>query len=205
MLGRVVRGNKRYLLVATTVFFVGILVGAAFCFFSSESEVEEVIRLLGEMQEEFTRSSAADLIFKNLRVATLSWLFFLNLFTEPNIALKLLFSIPFVGTLFFAFGNGFLIGFIGALVTLMLPNGVFIVLAGILPHGIFEAPAFVFSLSAGLKLSWTIVKTIKNRDVTILFQGFKQSFLLFLPTIPLMIVAGLIEWYITPIIIDLVI
>lgn len=73
-------------------------------------------------------------------------------------------------------------------------------LLGIVPHGILELPAIFIALACAFLLCHTITKTIlrQSHDITIsqaLFNGLKTIIFV---CVPLMIIAGLIEVYITP-------
>lgn len=76
--------------------------------------------------------------------------------------------------------------------------------AGILPHGIFELPALCLSLAAGLCLCQNINRYIRKNE-----KGFMKPLLLNilrvtgLVVIPLLVVAAIMESYVTPAVMQL--
>jgi stage II sporulation protein M len=90
--------------------------------------------------------------------------------------------------LFYAFFNGYVLGFV-------INKGVSALGIGVLwrlvPHGIFELPALVLSLGAGLKLGTFIFGRKKSRDF---IYYVKNSFKVFIFIIvPLLLIAAVIE------------
>lgn len=73
-------------------------------------------------------------------------------------------------------------------------------LLGILPHGILEMPAIFLAIGSGLWLCRVLSRKILGKDKEIKFgdELIKVLKVLFLVCIPLMIVAGIIETTITP-------
>ena len=94
--------------------------------------------------------------------------------------------------IFFLFVNGYLIGIIAQY------YGPVIFLAGIVPHGIFEISALLLGAGAGISLGWTALK--KRSELK---TELNQSLIMFLKiVVPLLLVASLIETFITPMILD---
>lgn len=103
--------------------------------------------------------------------------------------------------------NGFILGFVGVSLFFVNPDniGVSISLAlgGLVPHGIFELPAFLLAASLGFRLGleW-ISRQAEGNRWQILKQNFKQS-LLALPVIVLMLfIAALIEVFVSGKLVD---
>jgi len=105
----------------------------------------------------------------------------------------IVFVIPVPATLVF---NGFILGVVEDLV-----QNLTLFLAAILPHGIIELPAFIISGSAGLKLGFEFLKALKkgspgsNPD---LHNALRRTIYIILGLVPLFLVAGIIEAFITP-------
>ena len=96
--------------------------------------------------------------------------------------------------------NAILLGMVASSV-----NGQWLLLAaGILPHGIFELPALCLSLAAGLCLCQNINRYIRKNE-----KGIMTPFLLNilrvtgLVVIPLLVVAAIMESYVTPAVMQL--
>lgn len=96
--------------------------------------------------------------------------------------------------------NAILLGMVASSV-----NGQWLLLAaGILPHGIFELPALCLSLAAGLCLCQNINRYIRKNE-----KGFMKPLLLNilrvtgLVVLPLLVVAAIMESYVTPAVMQL--
>ena len=96
--------------------------------------------------------------------------------------------------------NAILLGMVASSV-----NGQWLLLAaGILPHGIFELPALCLSLAAGLCLCQNINRYIRKNE-----KGIMKPLLLNilrvtgLVVIPLLVVAAIMEGYVTPAVMQL--
>ena len=97
--------------------------------------------------------------------------------------------------------NALIIGAVLGLFALESVTMMFLTLGlGILPHGIFELPAIFISLACGFILCSTITKTIlkKEQDMAISEVILYSLQTIIFICVPLMIVAGFIEVYITP-------
>ena len=104
-------------------------------------------------------------------------------------------------TIFIISLNGVLIGAIMEIVR--KDHSVAFVAAAILPHGIFEIPAFILSGALGIMLAQSLIAewyfgTDTNTDA----QKFARLFILY--ALPLIAIAAFIEAFITPIVIHLV-
>lgn len=76
-------------------------------------------------------------------------------------------------------------------------------LVGLLPHGIFEIPGLLISFLLGIFICSNISRRIFRRDSYKLRDVFKFTIKEFvIKVIPLLVVAALVETYITPIIIS---
>ena len=105
-------------------------------------------------------------------------------------------------TLFIMSLNGIVIGAILELVHEQ-HSGVFVA-AAILPHGIFEIPAFILAGALGIMLSHSLVDEYYGKgDAAAEAQRLARNFVLMV--IPLLAVAALVEAFITPQVIQLVV
>lgn len=97
--------------------------------------------------------------------------------------------------------NAAIVGIILGLISIEgIKMVIYTFILGIVPHGIFELPAIFLATACGFLLSHTLTKSIlrKEHDLTVV-EVLKNSLkTLVFVCIPLMIVAGLIEVYITP-------
>jgi Uncharacterized membrane protein len=133
---------------------------------------------------------------------------------SPEIFVKLFFNnleaclLLFLGgasfgilTIFIMSLNGILIGAIMEIVSKDHP--LIFVAAAILPHGIFEIPAFILSGALGIMLAQSLISewyfgTDTDEDA----RKFARLFIIY--ALPLVAIAAFVEAFITPIIIQLV-
>ncbi|MGC8831756.1 MAG: stage II sporulation protein M [Thermoproteota archaeon] len=110
----------------------------------------------------------------------------------------IVFVIPVPATLVF---NGFILGVVEDLV-----QNLTLFLAAILPHGIIELPAFIIAGSAGLNLGFEFIKALMRGSPgsdPALHKALRRTIYIILGLVPLFIVAGIIEAFITPLIMHL--
>jgi stage II sporulation protein M len=164
--------------------------------FNTFSRDPELFKVLEEAAMPFLRE-LGEMVFGG----SLFWgsliLFMHNLAASLQvILLGIILGIP---TLFSALANGSLLG---AFAARMAREGILplhLVLVGILPHGIFELPAFFISAGLGLKLGYHVVFPLpgRSRKATLghIFSEVRDS----LPFIALLLaVAALLEVFVTP-------
>jgi len=107
----------------------------------------------------------------------------------------LAFMVPVLITLFF---NGFILGVVEDIV-----QNPTMFLAAILPHGIIELPAFIIAGSIGLNLGFVFLNSLKKRSISsneLLHKSLKKAIYIIISLIPLFITAGIIETFVTPLI-----
>jgi stage II sporulation protein M len=104
-------------------------------------------------------------------------------------------------TLFIIATNGVIIG--GIMELVREERGLLYVAAAILPHGIFEIPAFIISASLGFILGTSILAEWRaGGDSAETAGAHARTFLLVV--VPLVVIAAIIEAFITPQVIHLV-
>jgi stage II sporulation protein M len=105
-------------------------------------------------------------------------------------------------TIFIITLNGILIGAIMEIVH--KDHSIGFVVAAILPHGIFEIPAFIISGAIGILLAQSLINEWYNgTDTAEDAKKFARIFILYV--LPLVAIAAFVEAFITPIIIHLVV
>jgi len=96
---------------------------------------------------------------------------------------------------------------LGSLGGWYVANGypVWVYLAGLLPHGIFELPALVLSFSGGLYLCGQINRRIRKRPMErTLFQSISCVSRVYVTAVaPLLLAAAFLEAYVTPLFLSL--
>lgn len=94
--------------------------------------------------------------------------------------------------------NGLIIGMVSEIFAAQ--KGIAFLLAAILPHGIIELPLILISASIGLRLGHVMYLYVKG-ERTNLKQEFKDGVLFYFTRIaPLLLVAAMIETFVTPLI-----
>lgn len=140
---------------------------------------------------------------------------YINEQTPPYMALTLFINnfeaslLLFIGgatfgivTLFVLLANGVIIGFVVEYAIEL--QGTATVAAGIIPHGIFEIPAFIISSGLGFLLAESLWLEYKGMDDAAEYAG-KLCKIYLMTVIPLLAAAAIIEAFITPQIINLVV
>jgi stage II sporulation protein M len=189
--------NKQYvdhiryrfcILIAIGLFTIGIGAGLVFAFIRPASIVnlfsEELSALteLGAMFSPFKATTAIFIFFKNTFTLLISFIFSPILCLLPILALLL---------------NGSLISFVSVMVAQEESLG--LLLAGMLPHGIFEIPALIIGEAAALSFGATLIIAIftkKKREP--LMKQLKQSLQYLLLAFALLVPAAIIETFVTP-------
>lgn len=97
-------------------------------------------------------------------------------------------------------------GLLGLLAAFYLQNDISLwyYLAGILPHGIFELPALVIALALGVSLCSHVTDFVRHNQKGVMVPLMLQTLrVLLLRVLPLLIVAAVMEAYVTPLVLAL--
>lgn len=92
-------------------------------------------------------------------------------------------------------------GILGVLLSLSLAEGnVLLFFVGILPHGVFELPALILAFSMGLYVCGQMTRRCKKDKNALSFTAnlVLISRLLFLILVPLLVIAAMVEAWVTP-------
>ncbi|MDP6501094.1 MAG: stage II sporulation protein M [Dehalococcoidales bacterium] len=145
--------------------------------------LEEFAGLLGEM------SQPAVLVFiflKNLLALVVSFVFSPFFVLVPLMALVL---------------NGGILGLVSALV--LQEESLGYLLSGVLPHGIFELPAFFMAEAASLSFGTAAALAVFSPERRkLLLPNLRQNVRYLAIAVALLVPAALIETYITPLLLD---
>lgn len=178
---------------AFAVFFATVLLGGYAI--GLEGEAGEIVR---QQVEQISQQLAGQIISDNPALITL-YLFINNL--QACILLFLGGATLGIFTLLVLAVNGMLVG---AIVGLQLPEqGPVWIAAALLPHGIFEIPAILIAGGLGFLLGEAILREAQGSgDAAAEAKRFGKTFLRVV--VPLLMVAAVIEAFITPLIVFLV-
>lgn len=104
-------------------------------------------------------------------------------------------------TIFIMSLNGIVIGAIMEIIS--KDHSALFVAAALVPHGIFEIPAFIISGALGILLAQSLIaEWYGDGDSAVAAQAYGKMFLMFV--LPLVTTAAIVEAFITPIVIHLV-
>ncbi len=171
--------SLRFYILFVSVLFVGSIVIGYMGFLSEMfSETLELIQQLSENIKDSTQEYPSWILFLAFFIVIFlnnSFTCFLDVILGPLIGIFPMFS---------AFINGGLLGWFAQ------EEGLIVFLA-IVPHGIFEIPAFLFSAAIGLRLGREVLKRKSERHLK---KELKKGLVAFLMLVlPLLIIAALIE------------
>ncbi|MEM3659279.1 MAG: stage II sporulation protein M [Thermoproteota archaeon] len=173
------------------VFSLGVILGKQI----SSSGIRQIVYSLGYVPGEVNPlfEAAYGLPFLALDISFHNW--------QVSLATALsgiIFIAPAVATLVF---NGFMLGVVEDIVQNMV-----MFLAAILPHGIIEIPTFLVAGSAGLSLGVEFLKALMKGSVSSdpgFHRALRRTIYIVFGLVPFFIVAGIIETFITPFIMQL--
>jgi len=176
---------KRWLFIAVVLFGIGLVLGLATTAGITDllaedvADLEELAELLSPLPQ------AAFFVFvlvKNVSAVLISF------------ALSPIFCLVPVMALIF---NGGILGLVSVLV--VQEKSVGYLLAGLLPHGIFELPAFIIGEAAALSFGTAVVLALfKKERRKLLLPNFRQNLRYLAVALILFLPAAIIETYVTP-------
>lgn len=176
--------------ISLVIFFLCWAV-SYFVFYSNRDLTAGLFNTISQMFQEngvYTESGGISffaLLFNNIRASAL---------------MAILGIIPFLFLPAIILGyNAVIIG-IACAFSMAMGTGVSFLVLALLPHGIFEIPALILSAALGIYLCKELVKKLVGRSRLASFSGVFLSMLRFYLCVilPLLVVAALVETYITP-------
>lgn len=173
------------------IFLLGIII-AIIVFHGNEKEATEIVKKIAESLKEKG--------LNNLSPEMLSIKIFLN---NIEVALLILFLslIPFIPIApIICLSNGLILGLVIS-VFYSTTNNIGLLTAAILPHGIIELPIIFYTTSLGVTIWKEINCSILNRPNSNKITFKKLSYSILFIIIPGLLVASLIESFITPLLI----
>jgi len=175
---------KRWIFVAVGLFAIGMAVGLVIPTDIADFLAEDLATLeeLGIIFGPFQISTAIFIFLKNASALLLSFIFSPILCLIPVLAL---------------IANGLVLSFVSTLVVQEESLG--LLLAALLPHGIFELPALIIGEAAALSFgAMAIVALISKKKRNQLPPNLKRNLRYLMLAFVLLLPAAIIETYITP-------
>ena len=180
---------KRWLFIAVLLFGIGLVLGLATTTGITDllaedvAELEELAELLSPLPQ------VAFFVFvlvKNVSAVLISF------------ALSPIFCLAPVMALIF---NGGILGLVSVLV--VQEKSVGYLLAGLLPHGVFELPAFIMGEAVALSFGTAVVLALfKKERRKLLLPNLRQNLRYLAVALILFLPAAVIETYVTPLLLS---
>lgn len=178
---------KKWSFIAIFLFGIGLAVGLAIPSNVADLMSEEIAALeeLGRILAPFSILTAIFIFVKNASALVISFVFSPILCLTPFLALVV---------------NGGIIGLVS--VAVAEEESIGFLLVGLLPHGIFEFPAFIMGQAAALSFgTMAILALFRKSKRGLLLPNLKQNSKYLLLALALLLPAAIIETYITPLLI----
>ncbi len=176
---------KRWIFVAISLFGIGLALGlatptsAAGLLSEDIAALEKLVGLLASLPPALI---AIVIFIKNVSALLISFILSPIFCLAPVMALTV---------------NGWLLGFISVMVS--QEKSVGFVLAGLLPHGIFELPALILGEAAALSFGAVVILALfKKERRSLLLPSLKQNLKYLMIALALLLPAAIIETYVTP-------
>jgi stage II sporulation protein M len=182
----VLKSNKNYLLVSTLLIIIGIVAGAAIPQGGGLSENPLIKNLIqyAQIYKPYEPLTVLFILAKNSLTAALAFFFAPLLLLAPAGILLL---------------NGFILGMVGSAVTTQI--SLIVAVEALAPHGIFEIPALIFACAAGMRFGMAslrkLISLFEQRQYSLSVE-FKAAWGLFILSLVLLLVAAIMETYVTP-------
>ncbi len=174
-----------WLLITALLFVIGLVLGVATPVSTTGPVSGEVdaLKTLADFLASLPRPSFLVLIFiKNVSAVLISFILSPIFCLMPILALIL---------------NGWLIGFVS--VAAVQQKSVIYVIAGLLPHGVFELPALIMGEAVALSFGTAVMLAVFNKDKrSRLLPNLRQNLKYLVVALILFLPAATIETYVTP-------
>ncbi len=192
--------RNRFLIGVISVVFFAVMVISAIV----------VYILLGTSSLEaslsqFLKSQSALVAIPRPYTSNLYWLIFLNNIGHFWNPLRVLVWVPLLGSLELGYElllNAVIIGGVASLISVV--SSPWYAVAGLMPHGIIEIPAFILEFTSLARWHVTMTRAISSKmggrgvDRTLLKEGIKDTVVLSVLSVALFAIAAYVETYVTP-------
>lgn len=188
---RIIRQNLNWIIIALFFFLFGIFL-AAFALGNEDFFLTELTKSQQDLLAEM-----AEMIFAGPPLKGIAILFLNNLLVSLQMMIFGFFLgiTPLIGL----FTNGALLGSIIAGLEYQGASALVFLSLGVLPHGIFELPAFIISAAFGLKLGFHLLFPLPQKKRGESFKYIWREFISVLPLIIcLFLIAAIVEITLTP-------
>lgn len=176
---------KWWVFIAIFLFGIGMVLGLATPADMTPLLAEDIAALeeLAELLASLPQSSILVIIFiKNVSAVLISFVFSPILCLTPVMALTV---------------NGWILGLVAT--SVMQEKSLGYLLAGLLPHGIFELPAFIMGEAAALNFGTAVILALFSKEKRkLLLPNLRHNLRYLAVALALFLPAAIIETYVTP-------
>ena len=175
---------RRWIFIAIFVFGIGLVCGSATptSIASLISEDIDALKEISSILVPFSALTVLLIFIKNASVILLSFVLSPIFCLIPILTLTI---------------NGWMIAFVSTAV--IQEESFSYLLAGLLPHGIFELPALIIAQAAALSFGiMAILAMVKREKRSLFLPSLKQNIKYLLIALALLVPAAIIETYVTP-------
>jgi stage II sporulation protein M len=178
---------KKWLILATGIFFASMIVGILLPIDIMPEGISTDFDELAQLIEDMSPAAIFFFIlFRNSSVLLLSFVFAPGFIVAPLLALAV---------------NGTVLGVVAA--TVIQEESLGFLLAGVLPHGILEIPAFLIAEAAAMSFGLAALLALFKKEARPqLIPSLKRNFRYLTIALLLLLPAAAIETFITPLLID---
>ena len=179
---------KLGIIIATLLFFASLIVGIIAPPVVTALFAEDLAALqrLGAMLKPFEVNTMIFIFLRNTFALLFSFLLSPLLCVVPVISLLV---------------NGWVIGYVSTMV--VGEKSIAFVLLGLLPHGIFEIPAFILGQAAAIIMGILVMLAVFSKQKrSLLLPGLKKNARYLLIALALLVPAAIMETYVTPLLLS---
>jgi stage II sporulation protein M len=185
-----IRTSWKYILIVTGIFIISLLAGLLVS-----------LKDLGlpENYLEILKNSFGWI--KILSPIQIMLVIFLNNAVKSLLSIVLGAGLGIIPIIFIG-GNGIILGLIANEASKQ--QGIIFVLAALLPHGIIEVPMVLISAGLGLRLGYSMYSSMKGEKRDMKYELIESLRIFMRIIMPLLFVAAIIETFVTPLVVSMV-
>ncbi|ADL13217.1 stage II sporulation protein M [Acetohalobium arabaticum] len=193
------RRNLSILLFLIIIFISGVTFGAIAVKMLSYAEKNQLVNYLANFFQNFKGKLvlqqeilAQEAVFYNLKLILLVWILGISIVGMPIIPILV-------------FLRGFILGFaVGFLVDELAVKGFLFAVVSIVPHNLFAIPSLIIAGTAGIAFALNLFKSrFKRMPINFAQYFFGYSTLMIILAV-ILVTAGLIESFLTPILMSFI-
>jgi len=185
-----IRTSWKYILIVTSIFIISLLAGLLVS-----------LKDLGlpENYLEVLKNSFGWI--KILSPIQIMLVIFLNNAVKSLLSIVLGAGLGIIPIIFIG-GNGIILGLIANEASKQ--QGIIFVLAALLPHGIIEVPMVLISAGLGLRLGYSMYNSMKGEKRDMRYELIESLRIFMRIIMPLLFIAAIIETFVTPLVVSMV-